>query len=324
MSAKHILLIDPLSKLNIKKDTTLQLALALMDKGVEAYCLFERDLFYTNTKLPELSVSTFTGENIKNSYYLEGFRLLDNIKYQLKEGDVLHMRLDPPFDGRYLRILWILKNLAMQGVKVINSAAGLLLHNEKMRAYSDPSAVETFVGSSADGFRDYLVGLQKKGVTEAILKPLDLYQGMGVQKISFANQSPGDMMAFFLNKAREYQGTIVVQPYQKAVETGEVRAVYFAGKFLGAIKKVPRPGEFLANIAQGASFSKCELSASQKQTCDKIATDLLEDGIYWIAYDLIGDHVSEVNITCPGLLVEVSKALEKNLALDIVDQLLVL
>jgi glutathione synthase len=193
-----------------------------------------------------------------------------------------------------------------------------------MRAYSDPSAVETFVGSSADGFRDYLVGLQKKGVTEAVLKPLDLYQGIGVQKISFANQSPGDMMAYFLNKAKEYEGTIVVQPYQKSVETGEVRSVYFSGKFLGAIKKVPRPGEFLANIAQGASYSICEPTSSQKETCDKIAKDLLRDGIYWIAYDLLGDHVSEVNITCPGLLVEVSKAAEKNLALDIVDQLLVL
>ena len=116
MSARHILLIDSLTALNIKKDTSLQLALALAIKGVETYCLFERDLYYKNTALPMLNVSTFAGESTKDSFYLEKFYLLENIKYQLKAGDVIHMRLDPPFDGRYLRIVLILTNLPNYGI----------------------------------------------------------------------------------------------------------------------------------------------------------------------------------------------------------------
>ena len=153
------------------------------------------------------------------------------------------------------------------------------------------------------------------------MKPLDLYQGYGVEKISI-NQL--EIEKKFESKVKENNGPIVVQPFCKEVENGEIRALYFKGKELGSILKIPKKGEFLANIAQGADFHAIELSPIVKKECDRICIELMRDGVDWVAFDIMGEHVSEINITCPGLLVEVSFAHKKNLANDIIKNLKVL
>ncbi len=99
---------------------------------------------------------------------------------------------------------------------------------------------------------------------------------------------------------------------------GEIRALYFKGEELGSILKIPKKGEFLANIAQGADFHAIKLNPDIKKECDRICAELMKDGVDWVAFDIMGEHVSEINITCPGLLVEVSFAHKKNLALEII------
>lgn len=111
----------------------------------------------------------------------------------------------------------------------------------------------------------------------------------------------------------------MAQPFVKEVTVGEYRAIYFDGVELGTIIKKPKEGEFLANIAQGALFEKKELPRKLKEQCDQIAKDLFEDGTRFLAFDILGDGVNEVNITCPGLLVEVSYACKKNLCFSILD-----
>ena len=157
----------------------------------------------------------------------------------------------------------------------------------------------------------------EKGHRELILKPLDLYQGIGVEKISVDD----DYKSIFLRKISEYKGPVVVQPFAKEVTSGEVRSLYFKGKELGSILKVPKKGEYLANIAQGATYDQYDLTVTQRQACEEICKELSEYGVDWIAFDILGESVSEVNITCPGLLVEVSKAYGKNLSFDIIDLL---
>jgi glutathione synthase len=100
-----------------------------------------------------------------------------------------------------------------------------------------------------------------------------------------------------------------------------VRSLYFKGQELGSILKIPKAGEFLANIAQGAGFHAIELSANLKKECDDICKHLMSEGVDWVAFDILDNHVSEVNITCPGLLVEVSYAHKKNFAKTIAENL---
>ena len=220
------------------------------------------------------------------------------------------MRIDPPFDTRYLRYLWMLKFYQDLGIKIVNSADGILKNNEKLLAYKEDSSLESYVGSSKLGFKNFVEKLKDQH-QEIILKPLDLYQGFGVEKLSINDEL---LLDRFEKKVIENQGAIVAQPFCKDVINGEIRSIYFNGKELGSILKIPKKGEFLANIAQGASFHAVQLDKDVKAECDQISKALLKEGVSWIAYDIMGKSVSEVNITCPGLLVEVSYAHKENLA----------
>jgi glutathione synthase len=103
------------------------------------------------------------------------------------------------------------------------------------------------------------------------------------------------------------------------VTKGEVRSLYFKQVEIGSILKVPKAGEFLSNIAQGATFTTHVLSDLSRSRCEAIVKELAAFGVDWIAFDILGDAITEVNITCPGLLVEVSYAHQKNLADVVID-----
>jgi glutathione synthase len=314
---RHILLIDPLSKLVPEKDSTLMFALSLKERGFDVALVFEEDFFIVNNEVPEMRIYDFEGSFREDGCYIEEFKLTTERFWNADSNSVLHMRLDPPFDGRYLRFLWMQRFLKSIGVEVLNDPDGVLLFNEKLYAYEHESSLETYVGSSPEGFINFVTKMKEKGHSELILKPLDLYQGIGVEKISIS----GDYKKDFLRKVSEYKGPVVVQPFAKEVTKGEVRSLYFKGKELGSILKVPKAGEYLANIAQGATYDKFELTATQRKACEDICQELSEYGVDWIAFDILGESISEVNITCPGLLVEVSKAYKKNLSFDIIDLL---
>ena len=314
---KHILLIDPLSKLVPAKDSTLMFALSLKERGHDVALIFEEDFFVVNNEVPSMRIYDFEGCFEEDGCYIKDFKLTTERFWSADSNSLLHMRLDPPFDGRYLRFLWMQRFLQSRGVEVLNNPDGVLLFNEKLYAYEHKSSLETYVGSSKEGFLVFVRKMIEKGHRELILKPLDLYQGIGVEKISVDD----DYKSIFLRKISEYKGPVVVQPFAKEVTSGEVRSLYFKGKELGSILKVPKKGEYLANIAQGATYDQYDLTVTQRQACEEICKELSEYGVDWIAFDILGESVSEVNITCPGLLVEVSKAYGKNLSFDIIDLL---
>lgn len=318
MSDTHILFIDPLEKLSIKKDSSLLLALSLKKAGKKVFLLFEEDFFFDNTaeKL-ELNVYDFEGSFNESSFYVESFSLAKKQKFVLGEKTTIHMRIDPPFDTRYLRYLWMLISFENKyGVKTINKALGILKNNEKLLAYERKGSLESYVGSSKKGFLEF-IGKLKKSHEYLIMKPLDLYQGIGVEKVKLDD----DCEDSFVRKVKEFDGPVVCQPFVKEVESvGEIRTVFFKGREIGTILKKPPGGSFLANIAQGADFKEEKLSKETLKACEKIAGDLLKEGVDLIAYDILGDSISEINITCPGLLVEVSSACKKNLAMIIANE----
>lgn len=308
---------DPLEKLVIKKDSSLMLALELQKNGFETYLIFEKDFYVANTVELSLKVTEFDGSYKKDSFYLENFELKQEKIITLNENDVFHMRLDPPFDTRYLRTLWMFKFLERRGVCVINRPEGILLNNEKLLAYQHPSSLKSYVGASLESFLLFTDVLKSDGHEEIILKPLDLYQGIGVKKISLTD----DLETVFKNYIVEFQGAVVAQPFCPEVYKGEIRSIFFKGSELGTILKTPPKGEYLANIAQGATYKAVELNEVQRSACLSFCEELAEGGVDWIAFDILGDHVSEVNVTCPGLLVEVSEAVGKNLASEIINML---
>ncbi len=311
---KHILFIDPIDKLNIKKDSSLMLATTMKRSGVEVYLLFEKDFYLNNKKSPEFVLYDFASEFYEDGYYLKSFELQTSSLMSVSNVDIIHMRIDPPFDTRYLRYLWMLRYYQEKGIRIVNSPDGILKFNEKLHAYTQESSLASFVGSSSEEFLKFTSQMLKENHQELILKPLDLFQGIGVEKISLNRK---DLKEKFELKIKDNNGPVVAQPFCQEVTRGEIRSLYFKGIELGSILKVPKKGEFLANIAQGANFHAITLSSKVKKECDRICSELLLEGIDWVAFDIMGDHISEINITCPGLLVEVSFAHKKNLADEI-------
>lgn len=313
---RHIFYIDPLEKLNLKKDSTLMLALTLQLRGLECLVLFEKDLAWSNSGTV-LRAHRFIGTFRDDGAYLAGFSLTDSVALKLNPTDTLHMRLDPPFDGRYLRYLWLLDQWEHEGVRIINSPRSIMHFNEKLLAYQQPAAFPSWVGESVGAFEDFITQLRGTH-QEVVLKPLDLYSGIGVEK--WRIDDPG-LLRRFEEKARELGGPIVAQPFIEAVTQGEVRAIYFAGQHLGSILKVPKAGEFISNIAHGGSFQAYELPDAVQEQCAKLCQYMDTQRVPWVAFDILGGVVTEANITCPGLLTEVSYAHHKNVAGMIADLL---
>lgn len=312
---RQILLIDPLEKLVIKKDSTLFLALEMKRAGIETYVLFEKDFYIRNHGDIKLSVYDFEGEVDEDTFYVKSFEVKEKKVILPGNQDVFHMRLDPPFDTRYMRYLWMFDFLEGQGSRVINSPKGIMFNNEKILAYKHQCSLKSYVGTSLEHFLDFCQELRGDGLQSLIIKPLDLYQGIGVQKISLTE---GNLEEVFKHSIQEFQGALVAQPFFEDIVNGEIRTVFYKGQELGTILKTPVKGEFLANIAQGAKFQRAELNSTQSKACVEICEELMAQGVDWVAFDILGDNISEVNVTCPGLLVEVSQAMEKNLALDII------
>ena len=313
---RQILLIDPLEKLNIRKDSTLMFALALQKRGIETYILFESDFAIHNQGIQKLAVHTFEGALKEDGIYLDSFKTTGQKIIELGKGDVVHMRLDPPFDSRYLRVLWMLDHLMDLGIKVMNEPRGIMQFNEKLYAYRSKGACPSYVGSSLKLAQRFVAELSPRPKA-LIIKPMDLYSGIGVEKLDHETWEKR-----FEEKVIELGGPVIVQPFIEAVAQGEIRSLYFKGQEIGTILKKPKEGEFLSNIAQGATFHAEPLSELARSRCEPIVEELLGFGVDWVAFDILGDVVSEVNITCPGLLVEVSYAHKKNLADVVIDMML--
>ncbi len=314
---KHILFIDEIERLNIKKDSSLLLALELQNAGYETFLMFKSDFYYYNhDEKVSFDLHSFSGRCFSDSCYIETFNVNPAQKVFFDVGDIIHMRLDPPFDSRYLRYLWMLQGIEKKGVTVINSPAGIMNHNEKLYAYEQAESMESYVGESTRAFCDFTKKIQADGYRELILKPLDLFQGIGVEKFSIEDK---DLMDIFIKKVDEYGGPVIAQPFYSNVRQGEIRTIYYKGVELGSIIKRPSAGSFLANIASGATYESCTLTIKQKQKCDKISKELMSKRVDWIAFDILENAISEVNITCPGLLVEVAQACQNNLVPKLVE-----
>lgn len=309
---RHILFVDPIEKLNIKKDSSLMIGLSFMNQGDEAFLLFEKDFAVSTKGTTSLKVYPYRGSYKKDGFYLEEINLEEPIFIDLSNKDFLHMRIDPPYDSRYQRYLWMLDFLQTKsGVVVVNNPIGIMKHNEKLAAFKREGSLESFIGSSEEGFGDFVKKLKDKGIKNLILKPLDLYSGIGVEKIEIDSPT---LLERFKEKVKEFEGAIITQPFQDEIYSGEIRSLYLNGSEIGSIMKRPVGGDFLANIAQGAHFEGVSLPAELKKECDEIAKELLKDGVNFLAYDILAGAVTEVNVTCPGLLVEVSYANNKNMA----------
>ena len=278
---------DPLSELNPKKDTTIVWMQEAYEMGSQILQCEMKDLIYkdqqTYANCVEIPDPNDSPQIINK---------VDDIK-RLKDINYIFMRKDPPVDEGYMNALHLLSQAETEGANVINRPAALKKFNEKIFALQFSNWMpDTSVICKEEDFK-----LFKNKYSTIILKPLD---GMGGESIYKFDESSTDHLEIFKSLTNDYQTMVMVQNFLPEIYAGDYRILIIHGKpFPFALARIPQEGSFKGNLAAGGIGEARELSDHQVAVSLEIGKVLMEEGIMFAGIDMIGNYLTEINITSP-------------------------
>jgi len=302
MSLVVAIQMDPIETVNIESDSTFALALEAQARGHRLYHYLPRHLSLAEgrviAKARRLKVQRARGRHAR----LGVFETLN-----LARMDVVLMRQDPPFDMAYITATHVLEHISRK-VLVVNDPASVRNAPEKLFATHFPELMPPTLVSSD---RDEIVRFRRHH-GEIILKPLFGNGGAGVFRVRKDDENFNAMLESF---ATFYREPIVVQRYLPEVRKGDKRIILVDGEAVGAVTRVPPKGEARANLHVGGKAVKAKLSRREHAICDAIGPALREQGLIFVGIDVIGDYLTEINVTSPTGIQEINRldgtALEK-------------
>jgi glutathione synthase len=229
--------------------------------------------------------------------------------YRLSDADAVFMRTDPPVDAQYLRATYLLDLIDPARTVMVNSPAGVRNANEKLFALRLPElGPPTLVTADRRQIRDTVTSWGR-----AVLKPTDSMAGRGILILD-----PGDPnLASILDTAtKRGRIQVVVQQWVPESAAGDRRVIVLDGRPVGAIRRVAQAGEFRCNMAVGAAVLADTVTDRDREICAALAPLLREHGLPFVGIDVIGDFLTEVNVTSPTGLREIDALTGSNLARD--------
>ena len=278
---------DPLDELNPKKDTTILWMQEVFSMGGQILQCEMKDLIYKDQQ-------TFTNcSEIKDPITNPQISEAVNQAQSLKDIDYVFMRKDPPVDEDYMNALHLLSQAEAEGAKVINRPSALKNFNEKIFALQFSHWMpDTSVICKEEDFE-----LFKQKYSTIILKPLD---GMGGESIYKFDENSTEHLKIFKSLTNNYQTMVMVQNFLPEIYDGDYRILIIHGKpFPIALARIPQSGSFKGNLAAGGKGEARELSKDQLEVSIEIGKLLIEEGIMFAGIDMIGNYLTEINITSP-------------------------
>ena len=289
MSAKLKIafLMDPLEILDLKGDTTFALAYEAQQRGHLIYHFTPDELFLrSNNVLAKICKLELSLKNEVNNYkYHEK-------KIELLSGfDVIMMRQDPPFNMSYITATHILEKLSKKTL-VVNNPFEVRNAPEKIFvtnfSHLMPQTLITKDINIIKSFRDEF--------KDIIIKPLYGNGGQGVFHVQPHDENFYSILEMFFKHSNE---PLIVQEYLKEVRNGDKRIILLNGEVVGALNRVPIKGESRSNMHVGGRPEKTSLTKRDQFICDEISQSLKEKGLYFVGIDIIGDFITEINVTSP-------------------------
>ena len=285
---------DPIERIDIKGDSTFALALEAQARGHGLLYYGPRDLTFRENKVTA-RVRPLNVRPVKGDHFAVG----EAFVYDLSAADVVLMRQDPPFDMSYITATHILERLHPKTL-VVNDPAHVRNAPEKL-----------FVTEFADFIPPTLITSDRAEINEfrtahkdIILKPLYGNGGAGVFRVRAEDENLGSLLEMFTQFYRE---PVIVQRYLPEVRQGDKRIILVDGEFAGAINRVPAAGEARSNMHVGGRPEKTELSARERDICAAIGPELKRRGLIFTGIDVIGDYMTEINVTSPTGIQEVKR-----------------
>ncbi|HEX2573110.1 MAG TPA: glutathione synthase [Polyangia bacterium] len=228
--------------------------------------------------------------------------------------DLVLMRKDPPYDMEYHLATLLLEQLRGK-VRVVNDPRGLREANEKLFILRFPELIPATVVSRD---RDFLFEFMRRQGGEMIVKPLDGYGGAGVLHLQEDDRNNRSLLELMTQGGRR---AVMAQRYLPAARQGDKRILLLGGEGLGAVLRVPRPDETRANFHAGGSPARTLIEPSELKIIETLRPALAELGLDLVGIDVIGGHLTEVNVTSPTGVLEINQLEGTRLEARIVDWL---
>lgn len=309
---KILFIADDMAGFKVYKDTTYVMMREAAKRGHQLFHCYSQDLFVANGKVAT-SARSFTFLGAKDDHDHAWFELQDAETTALTQFNAVIMRTDPPFDMQYLYATQLLTLAAEQGVSVLNSGQAMRDFNEKLAILNFSQFTSpTLVSTSSTQVRAFLA---EHG--DIIVKPLDGMGGMGIFRLRPDDANIGSILeTLMLNDTR----TIMAQRYIPEITLGDKRVLVINGKPLPyALARIPQHGETRGNLAAGGKGVAQKMSARDVEIAESLAPELVRRGIVLAGLDIIGDCLTEVNVTSPTGFQEIMKQTGLDVAALFVD-----
>ena len=307
---KIAFIVDPLDDFKLYKDTTYAIMREAAARGHALYAMQQEDLLWrAGTVYGNAARLHLTGTT-ERWYALESAA-----ETPLEQFDVVLMRKDPPFDMEYVYSTYLLELAEAQGARIVNRPRAIRDHNEKLAIARFPQfTAPTLVTRQETLIRGFLAEQQ-----DIILKPLD---GMGGTSVFRVHRTDPNVNVIIETLTHYGRRTIMAQRYIPQIADGDKRVLIIAGKPVPyALARIPQPGETRGNLAAGGRGVARPLTARDREIAEALGPVLLEAGLLLVGLDVIGEHLTEINVTSPTCFQEIMQQTDCNVAGMMVDAL---
>jgi glutathione synthase len=299
---------DPLEKIRVAGDSTFVTMREHTDRGFPTWTctpdrMYARDGWTRAVVRPVRTTAT-----------APYFHLEEPVDLSLGEFDVVWMRKDPPFDMTYVFATYLL-DMVPERTLVVNGAHGLKLFNEKMWVMAGWPHLQptTLVANDIPRVREFVAGRPGR----VVLKPWDGNGGRGVIVTHKDDRNLPSIVELLTDDGRHY---VIAQDFVPEVEKGDKRILLFDGDPVGAMLRVPTARDHRANMHAGGEVRPCALDADDLAICSEIAPALRQWGMVFVGIDVIGNRLTEINVTSPTGIQEMNRLYGWKLEADLVDR----
>jgi len=291
------IVMDPISEINIKKDSSFAMLMAAQDRGYQLFYMEMADLAMVNG-VAMANMRPLTVFNDASKW----FELGEATDTPMSELDVILMRKDPPFDTEFIYATYMLERAEEQGVLIVNKPQSLRDANEKLfTAWFSEFTPETIVTRDAKRIRAFH---QAKG--DIILKPLDGMGGTSIFRVKQDDPNLGVIIETLTSYGQQYA---MAQAFIPEITKGDKRILVVDGEPVPyALARIPMKGETRGNLAAGGSGVAQPLSDSDWAIARAIGPELKKRGLIFVGLDVIGDKLTEINVTSPTCIREIQAA----------------
>lgn len=312
---KMAVILDPVAGLNPIKDSSVAILLAGQAKGWGIFVLQDCDLFVQDN-CPSAFVRGLHVQDVGSDW----FQLQAREKVALSDFDVIFMRKDPPFDVNYMYATYFLELAQQEGVLVVNDPVALRDVNEKFFISRFPQCITNmFVGSQKENILAFL-----EQYKDIVIKPLDGMGGASVFRLQEGDCNVNVVIEILTLRGSRH---VMVQKFLPQIRSGDKRILLIDGEPAAfALARIPKAGDIRGNLAAGGLAKGVELSDRDRWICAQLAPTLKEKGLLFVGIDVIGDYLTEINVTSPTCIRELDSCYDLDIAgdlLNVVEQKLI-